>query len=121
MAFDWKEYLELARFLQGQSGMTYWQEAASRSAVSRAYYAAYCHARNYARDREGFLPSGGPQDHGRVRGHFQASGRVSIASDLDDLRRWRNDCDYDDVIAGDLNQLVGSAPQNAQDIIEALK
>ena len=120
MAFDWKEYLELARFLQGQSGTSYSQEAAYRSAVSRAYYAAFCHARNYARDRENFSPTGRAVDHQLVRKHFQQQGRIIIASELEDLRQWRNTCDYDDNV-GNLNQLVQSALQSAQDIIEKLK
>jgi len=56
MAFDWREYFKLSQFLQGQ-GVSFTQEAAFRCAVSRAYYAAFCHARNYARDRLGFSPN----------------------------------------------------------------
>jgi hypothetical protein len=56
MAFDWREYLVLARWLQTNTppGMT--EEGARRCAVSRAYYAAFCYARNYARDFLGFTP-----------------------------------------------------------------
>lgn len=121
MAFDWKEYLDLARFLQGKSEVRYSQEAAFRSAVSRAYYAAYCYARNYAHDQHGFMPSKGSQDHTLVREHFRKRGYIDIANDLDDLRQLRNNCDYDDTIMGDFNQLVQSAIMNTEDVFAKLK
>jgi hypothetical protein len=54
MPFDWREYLNLARQLAGLQGSDYSQEAVERSAVSRAYYAAFCWARNYAEKNLGF-------------------------------------------------------------------
>jgi hypothetical protein len=102
MTFAWQEYLALAQHLQDQStnstsGIS--QEAALRCAVSRAYYAAFCHARNYARDHHGFKLSHGPDDHTRIREHFQRLGHVKIAQDLEQLRRWRNQCDYNDNVS----------------------
>jgi len=119
MAFAWEDYLKLARSLQGQSGAAAIQEAAHRSAVSRAYYAAFCHARNYARDSEGFLPSRGPKDHELVRDHYQRKGRPGLALDLDRLRAWRNRCDYDDTVT-ELAQMLPAALKSAQDILRRL-
>ena len=121
MAFDWREYLLLARFLQGQIGTKYSEESVNRSAVSRAYYAAYCHARNYAHANEDFKPTRSFRDHELLRQHFQRTGRFDIASELEDLRQWRNACDYEDDIAADLVQQVQSALQSAQEIIGKLK
>ena len=45
MKFDWEEYFNLAQELAGTN-----EEAKLRSAVSRAYYSAFCLARNYLRD-----------------------------------------------------------------------
>ena len=45
MKFDWEEYFNLAKELAGTT-----EEAKLRSAVSRAYYSAFCLARNYLRD-----------------------------------------------------------------------
>jgi len=46
MAFDWREFLDLARWLQSQveakAGIS--SEAAFRSAIGRAYFAAFGHA-----------------------------------------------------------------------------
>jgi hypothetical protein len=116
--FQWSDYLQLARFLQGQRETSYSQEAAERSAVSRAYYAAYCHARNYARDREGFVLSALPEDHRRLREHFQNRGQELVARALSTLRQWRNRCDYDDSIAH-TDFLVTQSILQAQRVISA--
>ena len=119
MAFDWKEFLKLARFLSGESDVRYSREGAYRSAVSRAYFAAFCYARNYARDNQGFVPTGKWEDHGRLRRHFQDIGRIDIAFCLDDLRQWRNACDYHDEVQN-LRQIAVDAIKNAEDIISNL-
>jgi hypothetical protein len=119
MAFEWKEYLALAQHLHGQSTSEFSQEAALRCAVSRAYYAAFCHARNYARDHQGFQVGHGPDDHPRVREHFQKHGHVKIAADLELLRRWRNQCDYDDNISNISLMFIGAIAA-ARNIFESL-
>jgi len=98
MPFDWGEYLRIAEFLQLQSGHGFTQEGAFRCAVSRSYYAVYCSARNHARDHNNFRPTGLPQDHVNLQKHLQGQGKTGIARKLDDLRRWRNTCDYDDSV-----------------------
>jgi hypothetical protein len=120
MPFDWSEYLALAQYLQGQSNSEFSQEAALRCAVSRAYYAAFCHARNYARDHHGFKPYHNPDDHPRVREHFRKLGNAKIAGDLELLRQWRNQCDYDDNISSISLMFLG-ARTAAQNIFESLR
>lgn len=119
MSFDWSELLELARDLQDRSGPGYSAEAASRAAVSRAYYAAFCSARNHAARYMGFSPSGKAEDHRRLREHLQKRGLVRPASSLGDLRIWRNRCDYDDSVQG-LKHMVRNALESAQEILETL-
>lgn len=116
MGFDWKEYLNLALFLEGQSGTGFAQEAAFRSSVSRAYYAAFCFARNYARDRHRFSATGTSRDHGLVRDHFRNRKMPEIARRLDNLRQWRNSCDYEDTVSN-ISLLVTSAIKEAREII----
>lgn len=70
-----------------------------RSAVSCAYYAAFCHARNYARQALAFVPSYSARDHAAVTLHLITRGRSQAANDLDQLRIWRNCCDYEDGVA----------------------
>jgi len=44
--FDWPDYFVLARMLAGED-IECSPEARQRCAISRAYYAVVCHARNY--------------------------------------------------------------------------
>lgn len=116
MPFDWREYLELARELIGRAGSGYSEEAAKRSAVSRAYYAAFCWARNYAEANWGFRRTGGAEDHKRLREHLRRQSRMQLASNLNRLREWRNTCDYDDEVPN-LGRFVQSAIRIAGKVI----
>lgn len=122
MSFEWRDYLHLARELtagaQGSAGM----EASLRSAISRAYYAAFCHARNHLRDKQQqSLPPGG-QVHTYVRTQFQTSSqnaRKAIGQRLDRLRIARNKADYDDTVMG-LPALTAAALFWAEEVIQRL-
>jgi len=94
MPFDWGEFLNLARYLQGNSTVAFSQEAGLRTAVSRAYYAAFCHAVEFARRNLGYRPTYDEEEHKEIRKHLAGKGRANIADFLNDLRQWRNDCDY---------------------------
>jgi hypothetical protein len=113
MAFDWREYFILAQWLQTNTPAGVSQEGAYRCAVSRAYYAAFCYARNYARDYLGFHPRYDADDHGRVRAHLKQRRRSATSDSLDRLREWRNDCDYRDDLPGDPAVTLTSALQDA--------
>jgi uncharacterized protein (UPF0332 family) len=73
MAFDWRDFLDLAKTLIGQ-GSNYSTEAASRTAVSRAYYAAFCWARNYAESQLEFQKRRTPEDHRELREYLKRRG-----------------------------------------------
>jgi uncharacterized protein (UPF0332 family) len=73
MTFDWSEYLKLAQELAGQAVSPANKEAKLRSSVSRAYYAAFCKARNYLRDIGGHLIPSTPEAHIYVRDEFKRS------------------------------------------------
>jgi hypothetical protein len=120
MPFDWGEYLTIARYREDQNTSEFSREAALRCAVSRAYCAAFCHARNYARDPHGFKPFHNQDDHPRVREHFRKLGNTKLAGDLELLRQWRNQCDYDDNISNIALMFVG-AKAAAQNIFESLR
>ncbi|MGI8551546.1 MAG: hypothetical protein ACR2PL_12305 [Dehalococcoidia bacterium] len=118
MPFDWTNYLKLARFL-GEREFEFGREAAARSAVSRAYYAAYHHARDYATRRLGFESRRQAADHGSLVARFRERRMVSIADRLKRLREWREQCDYDDTIP-DLANVLSSALRETEDVIERL-
>ena len=72
MAFNWKECFNLALVIQGLYPQGFVQEAAFRSSIGRAYYAAFCYARNYARDQHGFSPTHTSRYHELVRARFRS-------------------------------------------------
>jgi hypothetical protein len=119
MPFRWAEFLDLARSLHAQ-GATTGQEAALRSAVSRAYYAAFCHARNYARDKQGYRPSYDGRDHHNVREHYRTR-RVGtrVCRGLGQLLTWRRICDYEDQ-ADNLGAVARQAIGWAEEVIALL-
>jgi len=119
MRFVWADYLELARHLAGDLSCAYTDEAASRSAVSRAYYAAFCHARGYCTLRLGFRPRGTSSDHDGVRACLHRNGYHDLAIRLEQLRRWRNHCDYDNVVR-DPAAIASSAVRFAQIVVGRL-
>ena len=120
--FDWSDYLDLARALSGPHGPSVsvqLSEATSRSAVSRAYYAAFCHARNYAQRHLGYVSNNAPSDHGTLRQHYSLHGMKSVADSLDKLRGWRNQCDYRDVVNA-LQTIVRRSLREADSVINQL-
>ena len=100
MSFDWLDYIGLAEELAGQGKAVSSQESRLRSAVSRAYYAAFCKAGNRLRDQEDTkLP---PFDvHRFVWDQFKNSdsaARREIGTNGDRLKKDRVKADYDDTI-----------------------
>ena len=74
MSFDWSEYLTLAQELTSASISSPIQEAHLRAAVSRAYYAAFCKARNYLHNKDGYLTPRRTNAHSDVIMKFERSG-----------------------------------------------
>jgi uncharacterized protein (UPF0332 family) len=118
-AFDWREYLELAKALADMKGVESFQEAAQRSAVSRAYFAAFCWARNYAETKGGFKPRRDATVHKELKDYFAEQRREDIVSALTRLRMWRNKCDYEDKVS-ELDMLVSASLDEAKRIIEKM-
>ncbi len=122
MPFDWKQYLDLARHLSQPTTSDEGQrEAMLRSSVSRAYYAAFCHARNYCRDWLKFVPTNTADDHGRLRAFLKDGKRRGIALKLDQLRQWRNDADYTDSLTSDLAAVANHAVTEANRVLDLLR
>lgn len=117
--FDWTEFLELARYFQNRFSVGFSTEASNRSCVSRAYYAAFCTARNYAESHLGFVRTGTPRDHALLRQHLQSLGGAwsIVAENLQSLRTYRNQCDYEDSVAN-LNRMATDSIQLAEFVIQ---
>ncbi len=91
--FDWRDYLELARELGSHD-----DEASLRSAISRAYYAAFCTARNRLIQQGELIPQT-REAHRLVWEKYvshSAGSLRSVGNDGIRMRRWRNMADYDD-------------------------
>jgi hypothetical protein len=100
MKFNWTEYLTLAQDLVEIET----NEAKQRASISRAYYAAFCVARNYLRDYRNEIPKRGENEHKFVADKFQSlayndSRMREIGNDLSRLRRERNQADYNDIVS----------------------
>jgi hypothetical protein len=119
MAFDWAEFLAVAEHLSTASGPACSREALLRSVVGRAYYAAYGVARRYAAQHLNFRVHDRPDDHDRLPRRFISHGLPRVGVFLDDLRDWRNDCDYAEIV-DDLEQVSVDALQKAHYIVGAL-
>lgn len=120
MPFDWKAFVDHARWLQSQANTSVNPEAVRRTALSRAYYGAFCYARNYARDFLGFPLGNDAGDHGKLRAYLKSKRRLGPAESLDRLRQWRNDGDYLDELSFDLQVVVTTALGEAKKVFDSL-
>lgn len=119
MSFNWQAFIEVARSLQEQAAAARDTEALLRTAVSRAYYGAFCFVRNHARDQLSFAPRNDADDHGRLRAHLKGK-RGHIAQKLDRLRQWRNESDYSDLLPFDAEKVLAAAIREADAIVALL-
>lgn len=124
MKFDWSEYFYLAKELAETS-----EEAELRSAVSRAYYSAFCLARNYLRDIQQY-PKLWRKKTYEINSHKYVAEKfiynqsksqimIEIGKDLSRLRKMRNKADYEDTMFN-LKREARTALMLAQNIILAL-
>lgn len=118
MPFNWEEYNQLARNLQNPASHP--DEAALRCAVSRAYYALHCQARNFAISRKGFKPNPYGSDHSRVIEAFKTGPYSQVGRVLRELREYRENCDFRDTVAN-LVILARRAVNEAQRALDILK
>ena len=123
MSFNWADFLTLADALARDPNSPGPEEASLRSAISRAYYAAFRVARNFGWDRGEFTPTETGQDHWLVMNHFRSSPdriRRKISLDLDRLYDNRTSADYNDVLAGRPIALAQSSVTVARNVLNAL-
>jgi uncharacterized protein (UPF0332 family) len=98
MSFGWEQFLSVAEALSS-SDIGADREACLRTAISRAYYAAFGSARSHAREQR-MRTRQSAAEHGEVSVFFaQKYGDAGgeIAKILSRLRTNRNIADYDDV------------------------
>lgn len=116
MSFVWSQFLDHAKSIQTQG------EAQCRTAISRAYYAVYCTARDKLAESQIQL-SKSADTHEQVRNYFNLSGDYDskkIAAELDRLRVLRNNSDYDLTFNGDPNTTCQQAILKAENSLKRL-
>lgn len=117
MSFNWREFLQLAKELISCKEGRLPSEAEKRTAVSRAYYACFCHIRNYEAIHRNFPATYTYQDHKELLTHLKNQGDYQAANKLHKLRKRRNDCDYSDVVS-DLDLVVRKAIEEAEGLLQ---
>jgi len=111
VTFPWVEYLGVAEALLQHRGTFAHEEACCRASISRAYYAVFCAARNYAGAVEGLQMMGTGGDHWHVQRHFQqglSREHQTLGRLLALRRRARNRADYADTVSN-----VGTRAEDA--------
>jgi len=89
MSFDWAEFNELAQELIGHPGLNATLDAICRTAISRAYYAAFCTALERLVYTDSVYVDPTRDAHRQVRDEFLASGdgrRQQVAVHLNAMR-----------------------------------
>ncbi|MCI0379560.1 MAG: hypothetical protein L0215_18275 [Gemmataceae bacterium] len=94
MSFDWKSVLDLAKLQEQQTSTAANPEALQRTAVNRAYFAAFCQTRDYAVRNLGFLAREIADDHANLRQLLKRGKHQGNGKRLERLRQWRNEADY---------------------------
>jgi len=118
--FDWWEYWKLAQDLAATG-----EEARTRTAVSRAYYAAYHRVRSWA-ESHGFQTSLDPGVgvHGQLW-RWMASHADPDANEVAEmgwkLRDQRTMCDYDDEVIDLGEDFAQGALDKAEDMCDAIR
>lgn len=129
MAFDWNGYLDMAKNLKARSdgqGEENEYETMRRVAISRAYYAVYHLAVDYAKAHFSYTPSqgGANQYHADIRAEYQRRignpAHQAIRGMLFQLHKARKDCDYNADGLGNIEALLGSVIIQADRIRETL-
>lgn len=119
MSFSWDEFGDLAIWLEAELP----SESGQRTAINRAYYAAY-HAASAFVHARALNPSGQPLSHDRVWRLIRNSvlpNSAEIAKLGFDLKDTRVGADYRNPFPGDLANEVKDALSNSAAIVALLR
>jgi uncharacterized protein (UPF0332 family) len=116
--FDWTTYLELAMELRDDP-----REQCGRTAISRAYYAAFNHAKSFVEQRtDTSMPShGGAHDEVPNLLQRMPAPYRNMAHKLVELRRLRIWADYRSFTKPSLTDEVSKALAHAERVIQTLQ
>lgn len=120
MPFSWPQLVDVADFLEAESHRNAaTAQAFRRSAVSRAYFGAFCCVQEFAIRKLGHTSRGNADDHGaliaRLKGKWSG-----VATKLKHLRLLRNNADYDESLNYDHEIIAKEAIATAKSIISQI-
>lgn len=127
MSFDWSDYLALARVLREDADpaeSVASEEARLRSALSRAYYAAYGTAHHVAVTRDRYTHQRFDTAHQSLINHFKHSSdrkRKAIGANLERLLHDRVRADYHRTFKGKLDYQTNMMIQLAATVLHELE
>lgn len=102
VSFDWCDYLKLAKYFIENSLDINLDEAMMRTAISRAYYASFCTAREHILISENINIRENAEAHKQVQLFFKKDStnkeHMKIGINLERLRLNRNIADYNNKI-----------------------
>lgn len=113
--FIWSAFLDLAEELAALPA----NEAAARTAISRAYYATFHAGRAYL-DRSNVLINRSRQTHVQVQVALQMRN-TEIGQIVAVLHTWRKQADYDSPNIPDFDEMAQSAVALARETIAAIE
>ena len=116
--FNWNEFYLLAKYLNDDYSFTC-QEDVQRTIVSRAYYGAFCMAKEVLEHKYKITVPQNSTSHKYVRIEYKKQGRDDISALLRDLREYRNCCDYNKIVT-DLHKIVNESLIMSENIIKNL-
>ena len=123
MGFDWTHFYEISKYIEendylctiGKPLNKDFLEASARTVVSRAYYSAFNYTLNFAKTKkyDHFIKIKFPNnehhnDHMEIREFLKRSFSKhtyynEIVNDLNNLRYYRNKCDYENDVKNIIN------------------
>ena len=125
MAFTWKDFLTFAENIKAAPNVPGPEEAALRSAVSRAYYAAFRAALEFGK-QNGFTATRSGEDHNKIREHFRKSKtnhdkNLDISTQLNRLHDLRRQADYENTLKQKPENMVYYAINMAKKVFERIE
>lgn len=117
MSFNWVDYQELAKTIKDSANGTCLDEAKLRCALSRAYYAAFCSARNFLMTQDSRITT--DISHRDLRSEYKKRGNKGniVANKLLSMSDKRHCADYRDIYPEDLKKEAEFALEEAQKVI----
>jgi uncharacterized protein (UPF0332 family) len=122
MTYNWCEYLIFARNLRDDPvflACVCKDETLKRNVISRAYYAAFHHAKKYAELKKGSEFSR-DHIHSELQNWFRQKNEKQLYDSLRELSIWRTQCDYDDEVPG-INELIRDSVKGSGRVYHLIK